>query len=313
MKKILFFLFFGVSLSACVKQEKAELVIHNGAIFTFNEEEKIHDALAVSDGKVIEVGPEHYIMNKYLANEYLDLKKKVLLPQLIDPTIQNVRSNFSINLFNTDSSIFIKELKSLESESINFYDSSLFGFYLGNSFNVDSTDYGKDLFYGFLSKCFDANKVLSIEASSINKHPFIFESIYTTLKGYNDQRWSIRNAHLLDSAKITKMVDVNLIPIIPDSIFKHPNYLRKINLIIEKNGIVCISDFSHAESTAYGKAEDLKIKSRLNAIALKIENKYGKIEPGYYANFNIYEQNPFQESPETTKKIKIIIKGKVEK
>lgn len=312
MKKILFSLFFGVSLSSCVKQEKADLVIHNGAIFTFNEEEKIHDALAVSDGKVIEVGPEHYIMNKYLANEYLDLKKKVLLPQLIDPTIKNVRSSFSINLFNTDSSIFIKELKSLESESINFYDSSLFGFYLGNSFNVDSTSYGKELFYGFLSNCFSANKVLSIEAKLINIHPFIFESICTTLKGYNDQRWNIRNAHLMDSAKITKMVDVNLIPIIPDSIYTNPKFSKKVDFIRRINGIICVSDFSKNLKGAYGTTEELKMKSRLNAISLKIEKMYGKIEPGYYANFNIYGQTPFQESLKEKGTIKSYRKGKVE-
>ena len=39
---------------------------------------------------------------------------------------------------------------------------------------------------------------------------------------------------------------------------------------------------------------------------------YGKIEPGYYANFNIYGQTPFQESLKEKGTIKSYRKGKVE-
>lgn len=70
--------------SACVKTEEADLVVHNGKILSFNEQNELFEAMAIKDGKIIELGAEHEIMNRYLAAENVDLKKQFVMPGLID-------------------------------------------------------------------------------------------------------------------------------------------------------------------------------------------------------------------------------------
>jgi predicted amidohydrolase YtcJ len=60
------------------------LVIHNGTIIDPLQGTAVAQALAVSDGKIIEVGTERQILNKYRATELVDLRGGVLYPGLID-------------------------------------------------------------------------------------------------------------------------------------------------------------------------------------------------------------------------------------
>ena len=53
-----------ISLS-CIKFKDADLVLHNGTIYTCDVEFSAGQAMAVKDGKILEIGPEHQILNKY--------------------------------------------------------------------------------------------------------------------------------------------------------------------------------------------------------------------------------------------------------
>lgn len=67
-----------------MKAEKADLVIHNATIYTADEEMPNGEAMAIKDGKVLEVGPEREIMNKYRADEFKDMGKRIVFPGFID-------------------------------------------------------------------------------------------------------------------------------------------------------------------------------------------------------------------------------------
>lgn len=85
MKKWLLYLIAIIFLNNCTPPEQADLVIHNALIYTVNDAFDITEAMAIKDGKIIEIGPEHEIMNKYhSANEYIDAKKKPIFPGFID-------------------------------------------------------------------------------------------------------------------------------------------------------------------------------------------------------------------------------------
>ena len=66
------------------KFETADLIIHNGVIYTLDDENTIVEALAIKDGKIIDRGPEREIMNKYSASEYLDAKGRAVYPGFFD-------------------------------------------------------------------------------------------------------------------------------------------------------------------------------------------------------------------------------------
>ncbi len=106
MKKILFFLLLILSFTSCMKGIKVDLVIHNARIHTMDEKGNVFDAMAIRDGKIIEVGPERQILNKYLADEEFDAKGKDVFPGFTDAhthLFSYLEQKLSVNLFGAKS------------------------------------------------------------------------------------------------------------------------------------------------------------------------------------------------------------------
>jgi predicted amidohydrolase YtcJ len=71
-------------LTNCTTPEKVDLLLHNARIYTVNDGFEVVDAMAIHKGKIVEVGAENEIKNRYRAKEILDLKGKVVFPGFID-------------------------------------------------------------------------------------------------------------------------------------------------------------------------------------------------------------------------------------
>lgn len=71
-------------LSSCMKGIKVDMVIHNARIHTMDDLNTVEEAMAIRDGKIIEVGPERQILNKYRYDESIDAQGKDLYPGLTD-------------------------------------------------------------------------------------------------------------------------------------------------------------------------------------------------------------------------------------
>ncbi|MCH2225425.1 MAG: amidohydrolase [Crocinitomicaceae bacterium] len=76
--------FLLIGLSSCFKGESADYVIHNGKVHVMDLDGKIFDAIAIKDGKILEVGAERQILNKYSADEYIDAQMKDVYPGFTD-------------------------------------------------------------------------------------------------------------------------------------------------------------------------------------------------------------------------------------
>ena len=75
---------FSTLLNSCMKAKHADLIIHNARIHTMNENNNIENAIAIKDGKIIEVGPERQILNKYSSDETIDAGGKDVYPSFTD-------------------------------------------------------------------------------------------------------------------------------------------------------------------------------------------------------------------------------------
>jgi predicted amidohydrolase YtcJ len=85
MKPIIFpFSILVCILSSCYKGESVDLVIHNARIHTLNDANEKGEAMAIRDGRIIEVGPERQILNKYSAEQEIDAMGKEVYPGFID-------------------------------------------------------------------------------------------------------------------------------------------------------------------------------------------------------------------------------------
>ncbi|MEN9639660.1 MAG: hypothetical protein RLZZ262_1529 [Bacteroidota bacterium] len=72
-------------LNSCAYQNiDADLIIHNARIYSMDQENHVYQAMAIKDGKILELGPERQILNKYDAKRSIDAAKRIIYPGFID-------------------------------------------------------------------------------------------------------------------------------------------------------------------------------------------------------------------------------------
>ena len=84
-----------------MKGKSVDVIIHNANIHTMNANGDVFEAVAIRDGKIVEVGPERQILNKYSAGEYIDAQKKDVYPGWVDAhghILSYAKQTLSVNL-----------------------------------------------------------------------------------------------------------------------------------------------------------------------------------------------------------------------
>ncbi|MDO7740484.1 MAG: hypothetical protein MUP94_02240, partial [Flavobacteriales bacterium] len=72
-------------ISGCGFQSlDADCIVHNGSILTLDSENSMAQALAIKDGRIVEIGANRQILNKYRAPVQIDLRGGVVTPGLMD-------------------------------------------------------------------------------------------------------------------------------------------------------------------------------------------------------------------------------------
>ena len=72
-------------LSGCAFQHMdADLVVHNARIVTLDSADHVYEAMAIKDGRIVELGPERAILNKYTATRMYDAAGHTVYPGFID-------------------------------------------------------------------------------------------------------------------------------------------------------------------------------------------------------------------------------------
>ena len=126
-----------LTLFSCMKGKAVDMIVHNAKIHTMDDQNIIAEAMAIKDGKIVEVGPERQIMNKYSADEYLDAEKKDVFPGLTDAhghMMSYARQLLSVDLVGSKSyqELIVRVEKYSQRHSYNFvigrgWDQSLWG------------------------------------------------------------------------------------------------------------------------------------------------------------------------------------------
>ena len=66
------------------QSERVDLIVHNGVVLTLDGANTVAQAVAVDSGRVVAVGPERAILNKYTTEHAVDLRGGVLTPGFMD-------------------------------------------------------------------------------------------------------------------------------------------------------------------------------------------------------------------------------------
>jgi predicted amidohydrolase YtcJ len=155
---------FGIILStllmlgACFKGQEADLIIHNAKIHSLDSENTIYAAMAIKDGKIIDLGPEREILNKYSGTSY-DAEKKSIFPGFIDG-----HAHYSGAAKNAlMSSLFQTKTKQDIIDKTNVYDSKKsHGWILGRGWNQETLPNKSMLSKKELDSIYPNNPVLLI-------------------------------------------------------------------------------------------------------------------------------------------------------
>jgi len=75
---------FLLSLTSCFMREEVDMIVHNATIYVVDESFTKSSAMAISNGKIIETGPNREILNKYRSSNIVDVKTQFVYPGFID-------------------------------------------------------------------------------------------------------------------------------------------------------------------------------------------------------------------------------------
>ena len=91
-----------ILLASCHSRQQADLILHNGKVYTVDSAFTVAEAFAVKDGKILAVGSNKEIQEHYTASNVIDAEGKAVYPGFIDAHAHFVgygRSLFEVALY----------------------------------------------------------------------------------------------------------------------------------------------------------------------------------------------------------------------
>ena len=86
-------------MTGAIEGQKADLILHNGKIATQDVRRSFAQAIAIRDGRVLAVGTDRDAMAwKGAQTRMIDLKKRTVMPGLIDSHMHIIRGGLNFNL-----------------------------------------------------------------------------------------------------------------------------------------------------------------------------------------------------------------------
>lgn len=86
LKLIMIMAISAVMLSGCSSgKEAVDLILKNAVIYTIDEEFSVVDCMVIKEGKIIDIGSQVELLNKYIADEVLDAEGGYVYPGFYDP------------------------------------------------------------------------------------------------------------------------------------------------------------------------------------------------------------------------------------
>lgn len=102
-----------VSLYMTSCGEKPDAIYTNGKIYTLNSGNSVSEAMAVKEGKILDIGTSAEINDKYKSEDVIDLKGAVVLPGFTDSDGSIIEFSKNLNFINLSYAKSIDEIKNL--------------------------------------------------------------------------------------------------------------------------------------------------------------------------------------------------------
>ncbi len=110
MKKLILFLAICFFNYSCINKEKTDLIVHNAKIISLDQYDNFHEAMAIKNGKIIAIGKENQILNKFSASKKIDVKSNFIYPGFIDAHCHFLSYGQSLNNVNLKGCLSYEEM-----------------------------------------------------------------------------------------------------------------------------------------------------------------------------------------------------------
>lgn len=104
-------MFLALLLTSC--GEKPEVIYKNAKIYTLNSGNEVAEAIAIKDGKILDIGTSQELESRYKADDVVDLKGAVVIPGLIDTEGSIIEFSKNLNYIDLSNAKSLKEIKDL--------------------------------------------------------------------------------------------------------------------------------------------------------------------------------------------------------
>lgn len=105
---ILIFLILG--FNSCNNKIEVDLISHNGIIYSLDDNNNVFEATAFKNGKIVDIGKTHQILNKYQSKNKLDLQGKIAYPGFIDAHCHFLYYGLQFAMVDLSSAISFEEI-----------------------------------------------------------------------------------------------------------------------------------------------------------------------------------------------------------
>jgi len=84
MKQISLLILLSIIITGCYQGQDADMIIHNAKIYSCDKGFNVYEAMAIRDGKIIQMGPEREILNGYDCDNIIDAELQAIYPGFYD-------------------------------------------------------------------------------------------------------------------------------------------------------------------------------------------------------------------------------------
>ncbi len=326
MKNTVFLVLLSCILIGCgeVRQKEADLILHNATVYTVNTSFTKAEAIAVKDGKIIDLGAEREILNRYQSKNKIDCRKAFIYPGFHT----EVYSKYQKEL-NQD---FIRRLSAQGATSVAIYG----GKEVPALLRGDSSALTKNITYypqsvqefeelhSDAQRFYNLNGVFSTQRQEryltetsakgiplhwhVNQADDALDVLAEFVDGTNDER---RALHIMPNDNLKRTEVLREKTVIPMVHYLHGQLTELLdqNKILVLTGGMPVERFQGAVASGLRKRDALRALTIWSALVHFNEANSGSIEKGKRADFTVLNADLLSDVKTEVKVLYTIING----
>lgn len=239
--KSIFLITLILSIMACSKRQKVDLIITNATIYTVDSSFSKSNSMAIDEGKIVAIGNENEINSKYISKKTIDANKKFIYPGFIDPHCHFL--GYGISLSNATLS-GAKTWEEVVNRLVEHQKEFLSEWIQGRGWNQNEWDVKEFPTNELLDKAFPNNPVYIVR---IDGHAAIANTLALKMAGINENTTQEGGDLIKKNGKLTGVLVDNAIELVKSIIPEVPKSIKEKALIKAQNncftvGLTSVSD-----------------------------------------------------------------------